>query len=170
MHVCLIDFQLPRIFCNLNQPLRMAESALVAHPPANDRDLAIVKGMLARLPQLAGKWSPEKGSPPSPLWPPPAERNSDSTAGNIIASSVFVIFFVSLVTGTRIVARWSGKNKRIGWDDYLIMVAAVELPLEIVSLCTSTDDNLCTDISDCMGRCYPGLPSAFSIQFPNLIL
>ena len=112
----------------------MTNSALVAHPPANDRDLAIVKGILAGVPELAGKWSPEKGSPPSPLWPPLAERNSDSRGGDIIGSSVVVIFVVSLVTGTRLVARWNGKNNRIGWDDYFIIMAAVEFLLGTDSL------------------------------------
>ena len=150
----------------------MTNSALVAHPPANDRDLAIVKGILAGVPQLAGKWSPEKGSPPSPLWPPPAERNSDSTGGSIVASSVVVILVVSIVTGTRIIARWSGKHNRIGWDDYFIIVAAVELPLQIAILCTWTDESLRTVISDCMGRCYSVFPSsdAFAMKFSDTSL
>ena len=137
----------------------MTESALVAHPPANDRDLAIVKGILAGVPQLAGKWSPEKGSPPSPLWPPPAERNSDSTGGSIVASSVVVILVVTFITGTRIAARWGGKHNRIGWDDYFVIVAAVELLPEIIGLCIWTDESVCTVVSDCMGRSYSEFPS-----------
>ena len=150
----------------------MTNSALVAHPPVNDRDLAIVKGILAGLPQLAGKWSPEKGSPPSPLWPPPAERNSDSTGGSTVASSIVVILVVSIVTGTRIIARWSGKHNRIGWDDYFIIVAAVELLLQIVGLCTWTDERLCIGISDCVGKCYSVFPSsdAFSMKLSDIIL
>ncbi|KAL8820867.1 MAG: hypothetical protein Q9223_000986, partial [Gallowayella weberi] len=111
----------------------MTGSALVGHPPANDRDLAIVKGILAAIPKLAGKWPPEKGSPPSPLWPPVAERNSDTKGGPIIASSVIVIVIVAFITGTRVTARWSGKHNRIGWDDYFIIAAAVEFLLPIAS-------------------------------------
>lgn len=148
----------------------MTGSALVSHPPANDRDVAIIKGIIAGVPKLAGKWSPEKGSPPSPLWPPLAERNSDSTGGSIVASSVVVILVVSLVTGTRIAARWTGKHNRIGWDDYFIIVAAVKLLPHIVGLCTWTDEKLCTVIPDWMGRCYPELPSdAFCMHFPDYI-
>ncbi|KAL8798379.1 MAG: hypothetical protein Q9182_006701 [Xanthomendoza sp. 2 TL-2023] len=102
------------------------DSALVGHPPANDRDLAIIKGMLAANPKLAGKWPPERGSPPSPFWPPMAERNSDTKGGDIIASSVVVMIVVAFVTGTRLAARWGGKHTRIGWDDFFIIAAAVE--------------------------------------------
>ena len=100
----------------------MTGSALVATPPANSRDLAIVKGLLAYA-GLTGKWPPEKGTPPSPKWP--KDRNTDSKQGDIIASSIVAIVVISLITGSRIFARTSFKHRSIGWDDYFIILATV---------------------------------------------
>ena len=127
----------------------------MGHPPANDRDLAIIKGMLSELPPaLAGKWSPEIGSPPSPNWPPLDERNSDTKAGEIIASSVVAMFILILVTGTRLGARWTGRYNRIGWDDYFIIMAAVELLLPSLRLCVITNEVVFIGVSHRMGRCF----------------
>ena len=132
----------------------MVDSALVGYPPANDRDLAIIKGILSELPPaLAGTWSPEKGTPPSPNWPPLDERNSDSKAGEIIASSVVAMFVLILITGTRLGARWTGKYNRMGWDDYFIIMAAVELLLPLVQLCVIANEAVLVGVPRCMGMC-----------------
>lgn len=131
----------------------MAKSALVGTPPANDCDLAIVKGMLADFPPaLLGKLTPEMGSPPSPSWPPPNRRNSDSTGGEIVASSVVVLFVLIIVTGTRLGARWTGKYSKIGWDDYFIVLAAVESLPPYFRLCIMANGVGFTGVSYRLGE------------------
>ena len=104
--------------------IKMTDSALVGQPPANARDLAIVKGMLV-LAHLTGKWPPEKGSPPSPSWPPVNERNMDSTQMPIIVSSICAMVIVALITGTRVLSRTLQKRRALGWDDTFIIMATV---------------------------------------------
>ena len=111
----------------------MTESAIVAHPPANARDLAIIKGMLAWT-HMTGKWDPEKGSPPSPKWPPVNERNMDSNQGRIIASSVCGLVIVTMITASRIFSRTHHKGTSLGWDDYFIILATVSRFEIIMSL------------------------------------
>ncbi|KAL8669744.1 MAG: hypothetical protein Q9168_005672, partial [Polycauliona sp. 1 TL-2023] len=94
---------------------------------------AIIRGMLASIPGLAAKWPAEKGSPPSPLWPPLPDRNHDTQGPAIIVSSVFVMVFATLITGFRVGARWSGKHNRIGWDDYFIIAATTSLNIAQVT-------------------------------------
>lgn len=99
----------------------MPNSAFYGQPPANERDLMIVKGMIAI---NGGHRDPRKGIP---LGPPPHPRLTDSHAGRIVASCVIAMVFVIVITGTRVIAKFRSKRSRLGWDDWLIVLAAVSL-------------------------------------------
>ena len=114
----------------------MPNSAFMGQPPANDRDLLIVKGMITF---NGGHRDPRKGVP---LGPPPHPRLTDSHAGSIIASCVTAMFFVIVITGTRVIAKFRSKRSRLGWDDYLITLAAVSAFIRLTNMPISTQDRL----------------------------
>lgn len=101
----------------------MSQSALYGRPPATDNDFWIVKAMLFQMGLVDA--DPTKGLPLK-QFPPP---NDESKAGSIIAGVTISIFLVLSITTTRIVARKLISTSSLGWDDALIVVAAVRVIL-----------------------------------------
>ncbi|KAI4107846.1 MAG: hypothetical protein LQ339_002456 [Xanthoria mediterranea] len=97
----------------------MSRSALYGRPPATDNDFWIVKAMLFQMGLVNA--DPTKGLPLK-QFPPP---NDESKAGSIIAGVTISIFLVLSITTTRIIARKLISTSSLGWDDALIVVAAL---------------------------------------------
>ncbi|KAL8999157.1 MAG: hypothetical protein Q9169_001936 [Polycauliona sp. 2 TL-2023] len=97
----------------------MSQSALYGQPPATDDDFWIVKGMLFQIGLVDA--DPSKGLPLK-QFPPPSNENK---AGSIIAGVTVSIFFVLSITTTRLVARKLIRTSSLGWDDVLIVPAAL---------------------------------------------
>lgn len=98
----------------------MRKSAFEGQPPATERDFWIVKGI-----QIA------RGNPhPNPskgtrIPRPPAPVPMDSNSGKIMASCIISIIVVLLVTAIRVIGKVRSKRSRLGWDDWLLIVAVI---------------------------------------------
>ncbi|KAI9679978.1 MAG: atp3 gamma subunit of the F1 sector of mitochondrial F1F0 ATP synthase [Caeruleum heppii] len=97
----------------------MVESALIGNPPANDNDLAIIKGMIA----LSGmKKDPTLGVALPPKRP--ADPSMETKGPRVVASLAGAIFVIAFITGARLLARRVHKVSALGWDDLFITLAA----------------------------------------------
>ncbi|KAL8967285.1 MAG: hypothetical protein Q9183_002994 [Haloplaca sp. 2 TL-2023] len=97
----------------------MSQSALYGRPPATDDDFWIVKAMLFQMGLVDA--DPSKGLPLK-QFPPPT---NESKTGTIIAGVTISIFLVLSITTTRLVARKLISTSSLGWDDALIVPAAL---------------------------------------------
>ena len=97
----------------------MAQSALFGQPPATENDFWIVKGILFNEGMVDA--DPAKGLPMAQAPRPNHENRSVS----IVAGLTLSIFFVVSITATRIIARKALSSASLGWDDTLIVIAAV---------------------------------------------
>lgn len=99
----------------------MHESALIGQPPANQIDYDIVKGLYAVLgiPEA----DPSKGIALPP--PRPAEPSYENKGANVIGGLAVCIFVCLSITAGRVLARRLLRTSRLGWDDALIVVAAL---------------------------------------------
>lgn len=105
----------------------MAGSAVVGQPPANSNDHAIVVAIarLAGIPD--GTLDPSKGVP-MPLMRPASDHypvSYPTHAPQTVAAMSVAIFLLSLITGLRLRLRFFRKDLRWGWDDVVIIPAAV---------------------------------------------
>ena len=107
-------------------------SAYVGQPPANHNDYLIVRGTTIVFKGYWGKLNPEKGLKGLPR-PPPDQYKHESNAPAMIAVSVVCMLLVILATGARVAIRANYSKLRLGWDDWLIVVASVSL--NILFLC-----------------------------------
>lgn len=101
----------------------MTGSALMGQPPNNQDDYWIIKGFtrVAGIPD--GKINPNMGFP-LPLKRPPNAAHETQGPG-IIAGMVVAMVLVLLMTGTRLSLRFFRRDLRWGWDDWVIIPAAV---------------------------------------------
>ena len=99
------------------------ESAKIGEPPANERDLHIVKGLLV----LAGLYDvdPRKGAKLPPSRPPPDRYHYETRGPNFIGGCIAAIIIILSVTITRLAIRIMGKGLRFGWDDWVIIPGVV---------------------------------------------
>ena len=98
-------------------------SALLGHPPANDDDRLIVRAFYV----LIGKPDTDtsKGfKSPTPR-PPPGQYRRESRGPDILAYCSTCIFIMVLITGMRLALRMRSYKLRFGWDDWVIIPAAV---------------------------------------------
>ncbi|KAL8831195.1 MAG: hypothetical protein Q9191_001007 [Dirinaria sp. TL-2023a] len=98
----------------------MVQSALFGQPPATQNDFWIVKGILFQ--EGVVDADPAKGLPALQAVPRP---NHENKSGSIVVGLALSIFFVVFITATRIIARKTMSSASLGWDDTLIVVAAV---------------------------------------------
>ena len=101
----------------------MVYSAYWGEPPANERDLLIVKGI------YAGMGMPEMDASRGLMIPTPPVKLQDSRAGIVLAGCIATIAVVVIVTGLRILSRLTVKNSYLSWDDFWIVLAAVSRTL-----------------------------------------
>ena len=98
----------------------------MGEPPATERDKLIIEGILVNY-GLEKKVNPAKGF--SPTGPPPDPRLTDSVQDQLIASCCIAAFVVLAITALRMVAKSgigrTGRGSQIGWDDWIIIIAAV---------------------------------------------
>lgn len=112
----------------------MSGSALIGHPPNNQDDWFIIRGT-ARLFGIPDEMlDPAKGFP-SPVQRPPNFHYA-SRGPSIAASSAVTMFLIILITGTRLGLRFFRRDLRIGYDDYLIVPAAL-LCIAVLAIITS---------------------------------
>ena len=97
----------------------MAQSALFGRPPVTEDDYWIVKGLLFRMGH--SDMDPAKGLPLPQIPTPP----HDNRSGSIVAGIAISIFVIVIITATRVLSRKMMRTSSLGWDDLLIVVAAV---------------------------------------------
>lgn len=105
----------------------MSGSALVGQPPKTKEDYAVVLAFarIANIPE--GMFDPSKGFP-MPLVRPPSDHYPVSypdRAPQIIAAMSVAIFLVLSITGTRLGLRVLRKDLQWGWDDIVVVPAAL---------------------------------------------
>lgn len=99
----------------------MPQSALYGQPPATDDDYWIVKALLDTMGKFEANPADGLGMPQLPSPPP------DNRSGAMIAGLVISIFLIVTITGARVIARKMMSTSSLGWDDVLIVIAAVSL-------------------------------------------
>ena len=103
---------------------KSAPSALFGQPAANANDWYIIRGM-ARLTGIPdGAINPVDGFPLS-MQPPPGDASHTSRGLSIIGTAALVIFLVLSITTTRLSLRFFRHDLRFGWDDVIIIPAAL---------------------------------------------
>ncbi len=106
---------------SISFPDKMKGSALVGHPPNNQDDYWIIKGFLRQAGLPDETIHPDKGLP---IHKPPHTSNDDRGTGLLTAMCV-VIVLVFLITATRLSLRYFRNDLKWGWDDWVIIPAAV---------------------------------------------
>lgn len=101
----------------------MAPSALVGQPPNNQDDWFVVRGFArwAGIPDEA--FDPSLGFPPHLQRPPNAPYESRGPL--IIAGTSVTMALVILITGARLGLRCFRKDLKVGYDDWVIVPAAL---------------------------------------------
>lgn len=99
----------------------MKGSALVGHLPNNQDDYWIIKGLLRQsgLPDKAIR--PENGLP---IHKPPRASDAEQRIG-LVAAMYVAIVLIFLITVTRLSLRYFRSDLKWGWDDWLMIPAAV---------------------------------------------
>lgn len=99
----------------------MAESAFVGHPPANQRDIWIIKGFFAAagFPQKDPSNGLEMSQPHTSI------SSHDDRGAAVIGGLATCIFVVVSITTARIMARYLLQTARLGWDDFFVVIAAM---------------------------------------------
>ena len=105
----------------------MPNSALIGQPPKTNDDYAIIVSLahLSGIPD--GFFDPSKGFP-MPLLRPTSDHypvSYPSHARETIAAISVAIFLLSLITGLRLGLRFFRRDLHWGWDDIVIIPAAV---------------------------------------------
>jgi hypothetical protein len=101
----------------------MPGSALFGHPPNNQDDWYIIRG-LARFSHIPDKvLDPKKGFPIHTHRPP--NFHYASRGPGIIASAAVTMVLVIAITGTRLGLRFFRRDLKWGLDDYFIIPAAL---------------------------------------------
>ena len=105
----------------------MSGSALVGQPPKTkeDYDVVLAFARIANIPE--GMFDPSKGFP-MPLVRPPSDHYPVSypdRAPQIIAAMSVAIFLIFSITGTRLGLRVFRKDLQWGWDDIVVVPAAL---------------------------------------------
>ena len=101
----------------------MVDSARVGRPPANENDLNIVKALMKISGRPAG--NPANGVPFGPPRAPGAP--SDTRGPGVIAGMTVAMALVVFVTVSRLMVRKFHTRMEFGWDDWMIIPAAVSL-------------------------------------------
>lgn len=98
----------------------MAKSALFGHPPNIEHDYEVIKAIGRVGGIYPGKLDPSKGLP---IYAAPA-GSPDPWCGrpNLIAN-IFVLVFVVILTGARLMLRAFRRELKLGWDDWAIIPA-----------------------------------------------
>ena len=108
----------------------MSDSALVGHKPNNQHDIDIIRG----LDRLIGV--PDQSLDPANGLPLPVLRPADdhypidypNKGPRLIAAMCVAIILVLLITGARVGLRFFRKDLHWGWEDIVIVPAAVGAP------------------------------------------
>ena len=103
----------------------MAGSALYGTPPANDRDFAVVKAALriVNVPESEIDAIASMGVPL--MFDPGPTPPHNSHQGRIIARMSVVIFLLVLITGIRVMLRYTRKELKVGLDDLFAIIATL---------------------------------------------
>lgn len=99
-------------------------SALMGQPPANHHDYLIIRGTTLVYSQYYGKVIPEKGLKSLPR-PPPDQYKVESNANRIMAVGIVCMLLVIMSTGARVAIRMMYSKLRLGWDDWVMVMATV---------------------------------------------
>lgn len=99
-------------------------SALFGQPPNNQDDWFIIRGFArwAGIPDEA--LNPSHGFP-SPVQRPPTASHYASRGPSMIASTSVAMALVILITGARLGLRCFRKDLKVGYDDFVIVPAAL---------------------------------------------
>lgn len=97
-------------------------SALIGQPPNTDEDYYIARGIILK---LGLDLDPAKGVAIPPLRPPGA--HFETRGPSIAAAHAMCVVVIVLVTGTRLLIRALHHRVKWGWDDWLMIPAAVGL-------------------------------------------
>ena len=101
----------------------MAPSALLGQPPGNQDDWDIIRGM--------AKWTgiPDDVLNPSHGFPltvsRPVNSHYASRGPAMVASTVVAMVLMVLITGARLYLRYFRRDLKVGYDDFLIIPAAL---------------------------------------------
>lgn len=96
-------------------------SAKIGKPPNNARDFNIIRGLYRQFgvntidPSLGYAFAAKE----------PANAVHESKQSAIIAGMVIVLLAIIIPTGARLWVRSRGAQTKFGWDDWIIIVAAV---------------------------------------------
>ncbi|KAI9679202.1 MAG: hypothetical protein M1817_005221 [Caeruleum heppii] len=104
----------------------MPDSALVGFPPLNDNDLVIIKGLMG----MAGSTKYDKASQGYPwgvtkLGLSDPSKPHDSKGPGVIAGMSVAMALVVFVTVSRLMVRKFHTRMQFGWDDWMIIPAAI---------------------------------------------
>lgn len=99
----------------------MKGSALVGHPPNNQDDYWIIKGFLRQSGLPDKTIHPDKGLPINK----PPHASDDERGTGLMAAMCVAIVLIFLITVTRLSLRYFRSDLNWGWDDWLIIPAAV---------------------------------------------
>ena len=101
-----------------------APSALFGHPAADVNDWYIIRG-LARLTGIPDGAIDPANWFPFDLHPPPGNPSYTSRGPSIIGSAAAAISLVLTITTVRLSLRYFRHDLRFGWDDFVIIPAAL---------------------------------------------
>lgn len=113
----------------------MAGSALVGQPPNTSDDYKVIVSIGRLMEFPPGMLDPAKGLP-IPLKRPASDHyptNFPNHAPAITAAVAVAISLICIITGIRLGLRVFRKDLRWGWDDILILPAAVRDPSQPIS-------------------------------------
>ena len=110
----------------------MTGSAVIGQPPNNQDDFFIVRGLMRVMGLPDGVLDPAKGLQ-LPLKRPATDEyplSYPNKGPGVIAALSVAITLVVLITGTRLQLRFFRKDLHWGWEDIVIIPAAVCFPLD----------------------------------------
>lgn len=101
----------------------MAGSALIGQPPNTEQDYYIVKGML----RLSGLFTADPAEGIALASARPLDARFETRGPLRITIASVLIAYVIFLTGTRLLARAFSRSLRWGWDDWIMIPAAVSV-------------------------------------------
>ena len=105
----------------------MTGSAIIGQPPSNQDDFDIIRGLLRVMGIPDDLVDPAKGLP-LPVKRPTDDHYPDSYPNQgprIVAAMCVAILLVLAITGARVALRFFRRDLHWGWEDIVILPAAV---------------------------------------------
>ena len=113
----------------------MTGSAVIGQPPNNQDDFYIVRGLMRVMGLPDGVLDPAKGLQ-IPMKRPASDQypiSYPNKGPGVIAALSVAIALVTLITGARLQLRFFRKDLHWGWEDIVIIPAAVRVPLDTIA-------------------------------------